>query len=105
MERKPMTRSEIISKIASLTGEDKRAVRDIMTAYENILMYDLAENLEAKVGPIGKIKVKERKERIGINPSTGEKVIIPAKIMPKFTFSKGLKEYIVKNVKLDSKSK
>ena len=62
MERKPMTRSEIISKISGLTGEDKRAVRDIMTAYENILMYDLAENLEAKIGPIGKIKIKQRKE-------------------------------------------
>ncbi|MDE5651680.1 MAG: HU family DNA-binding protein, partial [Ureaplasma sp.] len=38
--------------------------------------------------------------RIGLNPTTGEKIIIPAKIVPKFSFSKGLKEYIFKKIKL-----
>lgn len=99
--KKPMTRSEIISEVASLTGNvDKTAIKNIITNYENVLLKDLINNHETKVGPIGKIKIKERKARNGINPSTGEKVVIPAKIMPKFTFSKSLKDYISEKIKM-----
>lgn len=98
--KKPMTRTEIISKISIKTNCDKATVKSIVTWYENILMLNLTENLETTVGPIGKIKIKQRKERTGINPSSGQKVIIPAKVAPKFSFSKGLKEHISKNVKL-----
>lgn len=99
--KKPMTRSEIISEVALLSNNvDKTTIKNIITNYENILLKDLINNYETKVGPIGKIKIKERKARNGINPSTGEKVIIPAKVMPKFLFSKGLKEYISEKVKI-----
>lgn len=98
--KKPMTRNEMISKIASITNQDKKVVKDIMTAYENVMMFDLTNNLETRFGLIGKIKIKKNKERTGLNPSTGQKVIIPAKVAPKFTFSKGLKEHIAKNVKI-----
>ena len=98
--KKPMTRNEIISKIAIKANVDKTTVKNIITLYENVLLLNLTENLETTVGPIGKIKIKQTKERTGINPSSGQKVIIPAKIAPKFSFSKGVKEHINKNVKL-----
>lgn len=40
----------------------------------------------------GKFEVKHRQERQGRNPATGESIVIPAKTVPKFTFSKSLKE-------------
>jgi DNA-binding protein HU-beta len=43
----------------------------------------------------GKMEVKHRAERQGRNPATGESITIPAKVVPKFTFAKALKEAAV----------
>ncbi len=99
-KNKPMTRTEMIQKINQLTGVSISMIKDVITQYENVILLDLALNHESKVGCIGKIKIKENKSRVGLNPTTGEKIIIPAKITPKFSFSKGLKEYISKKIKL-----
>lgn len=96
--KKPMTRSAMISKISELTGAKNSIVKEIIERYEDVLILELATCLEVKVGPIGKMKVKKTKERTSINPSTGEKVIVASKSVPKFSFSKGLKEYIFKEV-------
>lgn len=37
---------------------------------------------------IGKFEVKKRKQRNGVNPKTGESIVIPEKITIKFTPSK-----------------
>lgn len=97
--KKPMTRTEMISEIANEINCEKNLVKNIITCYEKVLVEDLLKSHETKIGSIGKIKIKERKERTGINPSSGEKVTIPAKIAPKFTFSKSLKEEISTNIK------
>ncbi len=99
-KNKPMTRTEMIQKINQLTGVSISMIKDVITQYENVILLDLALNHESKVGCIGKIKIKENKSRVGLSPTTGEKIIIPAKITPKFSFSKGLKEYISKKIKL-----
>ena len=99
-KNKPMTRTEMIQKINQLTGVSISMIKDVITQYENVILLDLALNHESKVGCIGKIKIKENKSRVGLNPTTGEKIIIPAKITPKFSSSKGLKEYISKKIKL-----
>lgn len=99
-KNKPMTRTEMIQKINQLTGVSVSIIKNVITEYENTILLDLTLNHESKVGCIGKIKIKETKSRVALNPTTGEKLIIPAKTAPKFSFSKGLKEYISKNIKL-----
>lgn len=96
---KPMTREEMIEKIALKTGYSKKQVKDVITEYENVLLLDLATNHETKIGIIGKIKISERAERVGLNPLTKEKVIIPGKLVPKFLFSKGVKEFVANKIK------
>ncbi|GAA5414735.1 HU family DNA-binding protein [Ureaplasma ceti] len=96
---KPMTREEMAEKISLKTGYSKKEVKEIMTEYENVMLLDLATNHETKVGPIGKIKISERSERKGINPVTKERVILPAKLAPKFVFSKGVKEFVANKIK------
>lgn len=97
--KKPMTREEIITAISVKTGYEKKVVKNVMTEYENILLVDLAESHETKIGIIGKIKITERAERVGLNPITKERVIIPSKLVPKFLFSKGIKEFIANEIK------
>lgn len=96
---KPMTKNELLAKIAEILEIDKKTVRDVIDTYENMLLLEFDEFKEVKVGIFGKIKISERIERQGVNPSTGEKVIIPARAVPKFTFSKGMKEIVLHNFK------
>ncbi len=97
--KKPMTRKQVVDKIAFTTNLSKKQVEEIITEYENMILYDLAVAHEAKIGIIGKIKIKERAERPGTDLSTGESVIIPAKLVPKFLFSKGVKEFVANKIK------
>lgn len=96
---KPMTREEMIDKISKKTGYDKKTVKNVITEYENVLLLDLAQSHETKLGIIGKIKISERAERVGLNPTTKERVIIPGKLVPKFAFSKGVKEFVANKMK------
>jgi len=49
---------------------------------------------EVRLSNFGIFKATQRKARAGVNPGTGEKIKIPAKRVPVFTPSKGLKESI-----------
>lgn len=42
----------------------------------------------------GTFEVKERAERKGRNPQTGEEILIPATVVPIFKAGKGLKEAV-----------
>ena len=97
--KKPMTREEMVSAIAMTTGLDKKTIKEVIAEYEKMLILDLTESHETKIGIIGKIKITERKERKGLNPLTKERVIIPSKMVPKFVFSKGLKDYVDEKIK------
>lgn len=91
---KPKTLNEIIAAVAEATGESKKVVKDIVETYQEVLINELYEKQEVKVGTIGKIKIKVRQPRDGINPTTNEKIVISGKAVPKFLFSKGIKEEV-----------
>ncbi|BAL80200.1 HU family DNA-binding protein, partial [Caldisericum exile] len=45
---------------------------------------------------LGTFEMRERKQRNAINPRTGERIIIPAKIVPHFKIGRRLKEAVKK---------
>jgi DNA-binding protein HU-beta len=49
---------------------------------------------EVVIANFGSFKVKERAERKGRNPKTGEEIIIPAKKVVSFSPGKNLKESV-----------
>ena len=97
--QKPTSRKELIEKISLKLEISKKDVDAVINEYESMILYDLALAHEAKVGIIGKIKIKERAERTAMDLQTNEKVIVPAKIVPKFSFSKGVKEFVANKIK------
>ena len=70
---------------------------DSTDMYEDVfgVLYDLlCEGNDVAIPDIGKFEIKERGERVGRNPATGESVVIPAKKAPAFKASKNLKEAV-----------
>ena len=56
----------------------------------------LLETGGAKVAGLGTFKIKQAKERQGVNPKTGEKITIAAHNKIKFSAAKDLKEKVLK---------
>ncbi|OPZ14707.1 MAG: DNA-binding protein HU-beta [candidate division BRC1 bacterium ADurb.BinA364] len=92
--QKPMTKAQLIAHLAEAADLQKAAVAKVLeelsaTAYR-----------EAKAGfaipGIGKLRVVERKERMGRNPQTNEPIQIPARTALKFTISKVCKDAVLK---------
>ena len=90
--KKPMTKAQIVTKLADTTGLNKKQVTEVLTA-----MAELAYR-EAKTGftipGVGKLVVVSRKARTGRNPATGEPIKIPAKKVLKFRIAKAAKDAI-----------
>ena len=94
-----MTKSELITHVARsfpyLTHRDAEIIVD--TIFDS--MTDaLAQGEGIEIRGFGSLKVKDRGEREGRNPKTGESVRIPAKKMPFFKIGKELHERINQTV-------
>ena len=91
-EAKPMTKTQIVAKLAEGAGITKKQANEILVA-----LVEMAYK-EAKKGftipGLGKLVVVQRKAREGRNPATGEKIKIPAKKVLKFRIAKAAKDAI-----------
>ena len=90
---KPMTKTQIIAKVAEkadLTKAEAKAALEALTE----LAYKGAKDGFTIPG-IGKLVKVRRKARMGRNPQTGEAIKIPAKTVLKFRISKAAKDAIL----------
>lgn len=71
----------------------KDATAGVELVFDTISKW-LAKGEEVKFSGFGNFAVKMRKERMGVNPKTGEKVHIAAKKALKFRAAKALKEMV-----------
>jgi DNA-binding protein HU-beta len=95
MAEKPLTKTEIIAKLA----EENGMAKDQVVAFLNSLC-ELAYNEAKKCAKFtlpgfGVLKLQQRAARVGRNPATGETINIPEKTAAKFALSKACKEAIM----------
>lgn len=88
MATKPMTKSELLSRIAEETGATKKSVGDIVDSLAEVAYTETRSKGEFTVPGLGKLTLQDRKARTGRNPATGEVINIPAKKVVKFKVSK-----------------
>jgi DNA-binding protein HU-beta len=63
---------------------NKTESRNVMDAVCSAIMKEVEENSKAAIPNFGTFKVKQRAERTGRNPQTGEALVIPAKTVIAF---------------------
>ncbi|MFH2067043.1 MAG: HU family DNA-binding protein [Pseudomonadota bacterium] len=88
-----MNKTDLIEEVESVVGSKKAASDCIDSLIKNITTA-LQNGEEVRLSNFGIFKVSKRKARTGVNPRTGEKINIPAKKVPVFSPSKGLKEAV-----------
>lgn len=90
---KPLTKSQIAEHLAEKSGLTKRAMVQFLNELA-ALAYREAKNVFTLPG-LGKLKLANRKARIGRNPQTGKEIKIPAKRVVKFRVVKAAKDAIL----------
>jgi DNA-binding protein HU-beta len=90
-----MTKSEILSTLATDTGFKKKEVEAMMQAVNNLIYRTLKKEKVIKLDGLGVFQLKDRKARMGRNPRTGETVKIAAKRVVKFRVVKALKDAVL----------
>ncbi len=90
---KPLTKSQIAEHLAEKSGLTKKAMVEFLDELA-ALAYREAKNVFTVPG-LGKLKLANRKARIGRNPQTGKEIKIPAKRVVKFRVAKAAKDAIL----------
>lgn len=87
-----MNQAQLITNIASGTGESKATVENVLKELGAEVRNALIAGDEVTLPGLGKLSVNKKAARKGRNPSTGAEITIPAKNSPKFTAAKALKD-------------
>ena len=89
-----MNQSELIAKVASISGESHKAVEAVLKTTGDVIGSTLSEGGDVALPGIGKLSVAHSMTRLGRNPKTGEAIEIPAKSKPHFSAAKALKDAV-----------
>lgn len=90
-----MTKSELIAALAAsypqlVANDADIAVKTIIDA----MIQSLADGHRIEIRGFGSFALSQRAPRIGRNPKTGEKVMVPGKLVPHFKAGKALRESV-----------
>ena len=90
---KAMTKSQVADHLAEKVGITKKLAAQFLEELAS-LAYKQAKNVFTLPG-IGKLKLANRKARMGRNPQTGAPIQIKAKTVLKFRVAKAAKDAIL----------
>ncbi len=87
-----ITMAQMIDKVAEKGDFTKKDTKAVIQALEAVVYDCVREGETVKVFNGVTIGVKDQPARNGVNPSTGEKIVIPAKCRVFAKLGKGLKD-------------
>ncbi|WP_294578322.1 HU family DNA-binding protein [uncultured Thomasclavelia sp.] len=91
-----MNKAELIEAIASNAEMTKTDVDKVITSFVDVVTDALANGEKVSLKGFGNFEVRERGERTGRNPRTGEPMTIAASKAPAFKASTALKNAVNK---------
>lgn len=90
-----MTKSELITALAESYPQLSAADADIaVKTIIDAMVQALANGQRIEIRGFGSFSLSERAPRVGRNPKTGEKVLVPGKKVPHFKAGKQLREEV-----------
>jgi DNA-binding protein HU-beta len=90
-----VTKQEFVDQVATRAGLSRRDAQKAVEAFLDSVTESLKKGEEISFTGFGKFSTQQRAERQGVNPrNPGEKVTIPASIVPKFSAGSSLKQAV-----------
>ncbi|MBU2447116.1 MAG: HU family DNA-binding protein [Bacteroidetes bacterium] len=85
-----MNKHDLVAVISSRTGLTQKRVKEVLEAILNSVVDEVRKNKTFAFHNFGKFELKTRKQRKGVNPKTGDTILIPPKDVLVFRPSKNL---------------
>ncbi len=86
-----LTKADMAESLFSELGLNKNEARELVELFFEELVASLAVGKHVKLSGFGNFDLRDKKERPGRNPKTGEKVTIPARRVVTFRPGQKLK--------------
>jgi len=98
MARKPTSKADITEMVAEATGLTKKDTKAVIDEF----LHQIAANMNSvgdkiQLTGFGTFEVRHRNARQAVNPSTKEKITVPATSYPAFKAGKALKDKVKGN--------
>lgn len=87
-----MKKNELIEKMSAKSGLTKKDSEAALNAFIETISDAMSVDEKVSLVGFGTFEVRQRAERNGVNPKTGEPMLIKASKSPAFKASKTLKE-------------
>jgi integration host factor subunit alpha len=91
-----LTKAQIVESVQNLTGFPKNKSSEIVETLLEIIKKTLASGEDVLVSGFGKFSVREKNERKGRNPSTGEDMMLAPRKVVTFKCSGKLRDKVNK---------
>ncbi len=91
-----MNKGELVDKVAEKADVTKKQADAVITAAVEAIMETVSSGDKVTLVGFGSFERRDRKEREGRNPKTGETMVIPATKVPAFSAGKQFKEMVAK---------
>lgn len=87
-----MNNKEFVNKLTQRCKQSAIDANVSLEAFIDIFTERLKDNDQINISGFGVFDAKMRRERLSVNPKTGQRMLIPPKIVPSFRPSGKLKE-------------
>ncbi len=87
-----MNNKEFITKLAKKCGMSPTDTATSVDTLVSVMTERLKESDQINISGFGVLEVKMRKERLSVNPKTGQRFLVPPKVVPAFRPSNKLKD-------------
>ncbi|NLL17466.1 MAG: HU family DNA-binding protein [Clostridia bacterium] len=91
-----MNKTDLVNAVAEKAELTKKEAERALSAVFSSIEEALAQGDKVQLVGFGTFEVRDRAQRTGRNPKTGEEIIIPASKVPAFKPGKALKEAVDK---------
>ena len=86
-----LTKADLVERLFDQLGLNKREAKEVVELFFEEISRSLEDNVQVKLSGFGNFELKEKKERPGRNPKTGEDVPISARRVVTFHAGQKLK--------------
>lgn len=89
-----LNKPEFVTLLAKRCEVTKKDAEEMYDDVFGTLVDVIAGGEEVAIPGLGRVKIADRPARMAHNPKTKDKIEVPAKKVPKFQFSKNIKEAV-----------
>jgi DNA-binding protein HU-beta len=95
-----MNKAELIEAIASQVGLSKTKVGEVIDALTETVTKTICDGEPIRITGFGTFEPRPRKSKAGVNPKTGERITVGARVVPAFRPGSDFKEAVRRKLKV-----